>query len=213
MRWCCLQLAIAYAIKFSSQWINRRFDEVNLHVRHSPTSPFVATAHILLHMCRSTAVCFCFTTIAGVGSILRCHEMELCSEALSSFLSPRVFQDEELGDEIAEAHATSAGLKGLASYLASIGIEDCRKACGGHGYLLNSGVAAMSADYVWQTTAEGDFIVMLLQTARFLMKQLNDVARRGQVSAERECLTIDLRGTARCHRCILDPCVVNDVLA
>ncbi len=59
-------------------------------------------------------------------------------------------QADELSDDIAEVHASSAGLKGLASYLAAIGIEDCRKCCGGHGYLLNSGVASLSADYVWQ---------------------------------------------------------------
>jgi acyl-CoA oxidase len=90
------------------------------------------------------------------------------------------WQADELSDDIAEVHATSAGLKGLASYLAAIGIEDCRKACGGHGYLLNSGVASLSADYVWQTTAEGDFIVLLLQTARFLMSQFK-AARTGEV--------------------------------
>ena len=28
----------------------------------------------------------------------------------------------------------------------------------------------MACDYVWQVTAEGDFVVMLLQTARYLMK-------------------------------------------
>jgi len=86
---------------------------------------------------------------------------------------------DELSEDIAEVHASSAGLKGLASYLAAIGIEDCRKACGGHGYLLNSGVASLAADYVWQTTAEGDFLVLLLQTARFLMKQF-DAAKAGE---------------------------------
>jgi hypothetical protein len=38
----------------------------------------------------------------------------------------------------------------------------------------------VAADYVWQTTAEGDFLVMLLQTARFLMKCFDDV-RKGEV--------------------------------
>ena len=85
----------------------------------------------------------------------------------------------DLGDEIAVVHATAAGLKGLCVKLACDGIEDCRKACGGHGYLLGSGVAALAADYVWQCTAEGDFVVMLLQTARFLMKSVED-ARAGK---------------------------------
>ena len=50
---------------------------------------------------------------------------------------------------------------------------------GGHGYLLGSGIAALSADYQWQTTAEGDYIVMLLQTARFLIKTVDGV-RNGE---------------------------------
>ncbi len=85
-------------------------------------------------------------------------------------------------------HATSAGLKGLCTYLAAIGIEDCRKSCGGHGYLLNSGVAALSADYLWQTTAEGDFLVMLLQTARFLVRSYEGL-QKGEV---RRCPSMPL---------------------
>jgi len=79
-----------------------------------------------------------------------------------------------------EIFATSAGLKALTTYLAWQGIEDCRKCCGGNGYLLSSGVAQSSCDYVWQTTAEGDWIILMLQTARFLQKTLDD-ARKGEV--------------------------------
>ena len=82
-------------------------------------------------------------------------------------------------DALPEIASTAAGLKGLCTFLAAEGIEDCRKSCGGHGYLLASGVAAFGADYVWQTTAEGDFIVMMLQCARFLVKAVK-AARAGK---------------------------------
>jgi len=62
------------------------------------------------------------------------------------------------------------------------GIEDCRKACGGNGYLLNSGVAANAADYVWQTTAEGDYILLMLLTGRFLLKMLRNAKEGKPVS-------------------------------
>ena len=39
--------------------------------------------------------------------------------------------------------------------------------------MLASGIGALAADYLWQTTAEGDFIIMLNQTARFLVKQID----------------------------------------
>jgi hypothetical protein len=31
--------------------------------------------------------------------------------------------------------------------LAAEGIEDLRKCCGGHGYVMSSGIAALEADY------------------------------------------------------------------
>jgi hypothetical protein len=60
-----------------------------------------------------------------------------------------------------------------------VGIEELRKCCGGAGYLLASGIAAIEADYKWRATAEGDTVVMLLQTARYLVKSAGD-ARNGR---------------------------------
>lgn len=73
-------------------------------------------------------------------------------------------------DMLKELTAASAGLKSLTSIVAMNGIEDCRKCCGGNGYLLNSGIGALSQDYAWQITAEGDFIILGLHTAKHLMK-------------------------------------------
>ena len=76
--------------------------------------------------------------------------------------------------------ATSAGLKALCTFLAWTGIEDCRKCCGGNGYLMSTGISQISADYVWQTTAEGDWIVLMLQTGRFLVKTMRN-ALKGEI--------------------------------
>lgn len=73
-------------------------------------------------------------------------------------------------DALPEISATAGALKALCTFLASQGIEDCRKCCGGNGYLMSSGVASLAADYVWQTTAEGDWIVLMLTTAKHLIK-------------------------------------------
>eukprot|EP01095_Lingulamoeba_sp_RSL-Kostka_P015360 TRINITY_DN7044_c0_g1_i1.p1 TRINITY_DN7044_c0_g1~~TRINITY_DN7044_c0_g1_i1.p1 ORF type:complete len:430 (+),score=136.83 TRINITY_DN7044_c0_g1_i1:900-2189(+) len=81
--------------------------------------------------------------------------------------------------ELPEIAATSSGLKAMCTFIASQGIEDCRKCCGGNGYLLSSGIGKRSVDYVWQITAEGDFIILMLQTARFLLKTLN-AAKQGK---------------------------------
>ena len=74
--------------------------------------------------------------------------------------------DADAGDTLPEMHATSAGMKALCCTVAGDGMEDCRKMLGGHGYLMNSGVAADLNDYLWKITAEGDPIVMYLQSAR-----------------------------------------------
>lgn len=45
------------------------------------------------------------------------------------------------------------------------GIEECRKLCGGHGYLCSSGLPELFAVYVPACTYEGDNVVLLLQVS------------------------------------------------
>ena len=51
------------------------------------------------------------------------------------------------------------------SCLLQDGIEECRKLCGGHGYLCTSGLPELFAVYVPACTYEGDNIVLLLQVS------------------------------------------------
>jgi len=86
---------------------------------------------------------------------------------------------EEAIRELGVLHAMSAGLKALCTFSAADGLEECRKCCGGHGVLLVSGVAQMTVDYLTYCTAEGDRIILELQTAKFLMKSFAS-ARAGE---------------------------------
>lgn len=87
-------------------------------------------------------------------------------------------RSDDPGDDLPELHASAAGLKGLGCVIAADGIEDLRRACGGHGYLMSSGIAPLEADFKGpNTTAEGDYVILLLQTARFLTGQV-DAARQ-----------------------------------
>ncbi|XP_074268985.1 peroxisomal acyl-coenzyme A oxidase 1 isoform X1 [Silene latifolia] len=72
-----------------------------------------------------------------------------------------------------EVHACTAGLKSLTTSFTADGIEECRKLCGGHGYLCSSGLPELFAVYVPACTYEGDNVVLLLQVARFLMKTVS----------------------------------------
>eukprot|EP01006_Ploeotia_vitrea_P007225 TRINITY_DN16467_c0_g1_i2.p1 TRINITY_DN16467_c0_g1~~TRINITY_DN16467_c0_g1_i2.p1 ORF type:complete len:720 (+),score=32.30 TRINITY_DN16467_c0_g1_i2:127-2160(+) len=77
-------------------------------------------------------------------------------------------------DILPELHASSAGIKGVACLIVADGMEDCRKACGGHGYLLSAGIGQHYMDYLAVPTLEGESMVMALQTARFLVKSCNN---------------------------------------
>ncbi|TMW63106.1 hypothetical protein Poli38472_002047 [Pythium oligandrum] len=70
------------------------------------------------------------------------------------------------------AHAMSCGLKVVSTDAAAAGMEICRRACGGHGYLLASGIPTLLNDMVQMVTAEGENFVLSLQTARTLLKGL-----------------------------------------
>uniref|UniRef100_A0A182ERS4 ACOX domain-containing protein n=1 Tax=Onchocerca ochengi TaxID=42157 RepID=A0A182ERS4_ONCOC len=55
------------------------------------------------------------------------------------------------------------------------GIEQCRLACGGHGFSLASALPEIYSFAVAGCTYEGENIVMLLQVARFLMKTVKEI--------------------------------------
>jgi acyl-CoA oxidase len=84
--------------------------------------------------------------------------------------------------ELPEMHAVSSGLKALTTFEGAAGLEECRKCCGGHGVLMVSGVAQMALDYTTYVTAEGDRIILELQSARYLIKQLEQARASKAVS-------------------------------
>ncbi|KAI4264067.1 MAG: hypothetical protein L6R42_000805 [Xanthoria sp. 1 TBL-2021] len=80
-------------------------------------------------------------------------------------------------DLLADLHATSCGLKALASTTAAEGLEVCRRACGGHGYSSFSGIGSWYADYLPTTTWEGDNYMLTQQVARYLLKSARSVLK------------------------------------
>ena len=80
-------------------------------------------------------------------------------------------------DLLADLHATSCGLKSLASSTAVDGLEMCRRACGGHGYSSFSGMGSWYADYLPTATWEGDNYMLTQQVARYLLKSARSVLK------------------------------------
>jgi acyl-CoA oxidase len=80
-----------------------------------------------------------------------------------------------LSSEDAEAiHVSSSGMKALCSRITSDGIEVCRRACGGHGYLQASGLPELLGGYLQNVTVEGENFMIAQQTTRGLLKILNN---------------------------------------
>ncbi|CAL0312306.1 unnamed protein product [Lupinus luteus] len=94
-----------------------------------------------------------------------------------NWLYTDVTQRLQAGDfsTLPEAHACTAGLKSLTTSVTADGIEECRKLCGGHGYLCSSGLPELFAVYVPSCTYEGDNVVLQLQVARYLVKTISQL--------------------------------------
>uniref|UniRef100_L2GBA4 Acyl-coenzyme A oxidase n=1 Tax=Colletotrichum fructicola (strain Nara gc5) TaxID=1213859 RepID=L2GBA4_COLFN len=87
-----------------------------------------------------------------------------------------------------DAHALISGMKAWSSAIASEGTEDARRACGGQGYLVTSGLPELVQTSAMMCTGEGDTHVLFQQLARYLMKYTGFAGRAGE-----QALPADLR--------------------
>ncbi|BFZ58374.1 hypothetical protein PYCC9005_005436 [Savitreella phatthalungensis] len=95
--------------------------------------------------------------------------MSLYREMLAKLVAPP--HDASL---LAEVHLLTAGLKASLSWRVADGMEESRKALGGHGFSMYSGIGERFAREVPGQTYEGDNYVLTQQTARGLLKNLQN---------------------------------------
>ncbi|KFO80649.1 Peroxisomal acyl-coenzyme A oxidase 2, partial [Cuculus canorus] len=73
-------------------------------------------------------------------------------------------------DTLPELHACSSGFKAMVTQYCTSAVEVCLRACGGHGYSLLSGLPSLYTKILASCIYEGENTILLLQTARFLIK-------------------------------------------
>lgn len=73
---------------------------------------------------------------------------------------------------ISDIHTLSAGLKPFCTWFTHYGIDECRQACGGHGYSAYSRFAKTQASWAVMCTWEGSNPVLAQQLSQSLIKAL-----------------------------------------
>lgn len=88
----------------------------------------------------------------------------------------------ELADMGAEIHALTCSGKAYVGWLTRDCIQECREACGGHGYLQIAGIGYLRDDHDSNNTYEGDNNVIVQQTSNALVKFYQEQVKKRQLN-------------------------------
>ncbi|XP_039678908.1 peroxisomal acyl-coenzyme A oxidase 3-like [Perca fluviatilis] len=158
-----LKLALIVAIRFSStrrQFGPKNTEEIPVleyQLQQWRLIPYLAAAYALEHFSKSIFMNFFEFQI---GQMMR----------------EKSDRQAEMGREI---HAIASSSKPLGSWIAQRGIQECREACGGHGYLAMNRLGDLRNDNDPNCTYEGDNNVLLQQTSNYLLSWLHAKHRDG----------------------------------
>jgi len=159
-------IAIRYACVRRQGFVSESSDEERQVI------DYVSLQHTLLPL---LAAAYAYRMV-GKRVLLRLKETE------AALLLPDTAVTKE---QISDLHSSTSCLKSVCSKLASDGLEKARKCCGGHGFLVSSGLPELIGTYLQNPTVEGDNAMLHQQTVRVLLKILPtaaQLAKNGQAN-------------------------------
>lgn len=86
---------------------------------------------------------------------------------------------------LSEMHSLTSALKAAMTSIVCDNMEICRRACGGHGFMLAAGIPLHLCSYAPQVTYEGDFVILSIQVGRELLKLLQIKIKGGNMLMNR----------------------------
>ena len=87
-------------------------------------------------------------------------------------------------EELAELHAVLSAFKPISTIYALNGIQECRESSGGHGFSAYSGYKRLKTSVDVMMTWEGDNNVLIQQTGKYILKQIQNILKIGKISAK-----------------------------
>jgi acyl-CoA oxidase len=154
----------------------------------------------------AASYCFFFT-----GKLIQSRLVDIESRLVSSSSSSSEKNSSSAvtKPEVADIHASTSGLKSYMTTVAANGIEDCRKACGGHGFLQCSGLPELLTTYLQSPTVEGDNHMLPQQVVKVLLKIVQAVQ---QQQREKDTGRQGLSDFVRCDSYHLVPSLQSIIL-
>ncbi|XP_035690626.1 peroxisomal acyl-coenzyme A oxidase 3-like [Branchiostoma floridae] len=159
----CLPIAVRYSAarrQFGPPGSAEEIPVLEYQMQQWRLLPYVAAMYALDHFSRTLYMDFIQLRLGGM-------------------MKDKSDRQDALGREI---HALSSAGKPLSTWTARDAVQECREACGGHGYLAVNRLGDVRNDNDPNCTYEGDNNVLLQQTSNYLVGLANKL-RDGTISS------------------------------